>query len=82
MRTAKERTDIAAASENLEALMQQKAGLEAQLDEELKALEGSADPLKQTIETVAERPRKSDIEVRLVSLVWIPSWKTGDGIPG
>lgn len=82
MRTAKERTDIAAASENLEALMQQKAGLEAQLDEELKALEGSADPLKQTIETVAERPRKSDIEVRLVSLVWIPSWKTGDGISG
>jgi hypothetical protein len=75
MRTVKERSDIAAASENLDALTQQKADLEAEFNAELKALEGTGDPLKQSIETIALRPKKGDVSVRLVALVWAPSWK-------
>jgi hypothetical protein len=76
MRTVKERTDIAAASENLDVLQQQKQGLEDEFNAEMKALEGSTDPSKQAIDTVAERPKKADIAVRLVALVWCPQWKT------
>ncbi len=76
MRTVKERTDIAAASENLDVLQQQKTDLEAEFNAEMKALEGSTDPLQQTIDTVAQRPKKADIAIRLVALVWIPEWRT------
>ena len=76
MRTVKERTDIAAASENLDVLQQQKQDLESEFNAEMQALEGSTDPSKQAIDTVAERPKKADIAVRLVALVWCPHWKT------
>jgi hypothetical protein len=76
LRTVKERTDIAAASENLDVLLQQKADLEAEFNAEMQALEGSTEPSKQVIDTVAERPKKADVAVRLVALVWCPQWKT------
>ena len=79
MRTAKERSDIETASENLEVLQQQKADLESEFQAEMKGLEGSTDPVQQKIESVAKRPRKSDVAVRLVALVWLPHWKTPDG---
>jgi hypothetical protein len=79
MRTAKERADIDTASENLEALRQKQADLEAELNAETEALSGSTDPLQQAIETVAQRPKKPDVSVRLVALVWAPYWRTADG---
>ncbi len=79
MRTAKERGDIAAASDNLDALQQQKADLEAEFNADVKALESTTDPMLQKIETVAQRPKKTDIAVRLVALVWLPHWKTPEG---
>jgi Sec-independent protein translocase protein TatA len=79
-RTMKESGDIASASENLQSLHQQKTDLEAEFNAEMQALEGSTDPSKQAIETVAERPKKADVAVRLVALVWQPCWKTKDGI--
>ncbi|MBN1568491.1 MAG: ATP-binding protein [Acidobacteria bacterium] len=79
MRTAKERFDIETASENLEVLRQKQDDLEADFNAEMKALEGSTDPLQQLIETVAQHPKKSDVSVRLVALVWTPYWKTADG---
>ena len=79
MRTAKERSDIAAASENLDVLQQQRADLEAELNAEMKALDANTDPMLQKIETVAQRPKKTDITVRLVALVWLPHWKTPEG---
>jgi hypothetical protein len=72
MRTAKERTDSAAASENLEALHSQRKDLESEFNAELEILGGSADPMLQKIETIARRPKKTDVNVRLVSLVWLP----------
>ena len=72
MRTAKERSEIATATENLDALQQQRGDLEAEFNAEMKVLEGTTDPLLQKIEIVAKRPRKTDIAVRLLALVWIP----------
>jgi hypothetical protein len=79
MRTVKERTDIAAASDNLDALQQQKADLEAEFNAEIQNLESMTDPLLQKIETIAQRPKKTDISVRLVALVWLPHVKTPEG---
>ncbi len=79
MRTAKERSDIAAASENLESLRSQRMDLESEFNAELEALSGSADPMLQKIETVAQRPKKTDVNVRLVSLVWQPQWSAPAG---
>jgi len=76
MRTVKERSDIAAASENLDSLRQQLADLESDFNAEMQLLSGSADPMQQAIETVALRPRRTDVAVRLVTLVWAPYWKT------
>jgi hypothetical protein len=79
MRTAKERSDIENASENLDVVRQKKADLEAEFNAEMKFLEGSTDPLQQTIEKTSQRPKKSDIAVRLVALGWLPHWKTSEG---
>jgi hypothetical protein len=80
MRTVKERSDIAAASENLSALQQQRADLEADFNAEMVPLRGSIDPMGQVVETIAQRPKKTDISVRLVALVWAPYWKTPEGV--
>jgi hypothetical protein len=79
MRTVKERGDIGAASENVDALQQQKAELEDELNTEIKALEATIDPSLQKIEIVPQRPKKTDIAVRLVALVWLPHWKNPEG---
>ncbi len=79
MQTAKERADIESASENLDVLRQQRAQLEAEFAEETKALEASADPSAQKIEVITQTPKKSDVAVRRVTLVWLPHWKTGEG---
>jgi hypothetical protein len=79
MRTAKEQSDIAAATENLDVLLRQKADLESEFNAELAALEGSTDPLQQTVETVSLRPKKADVAVRFTALVWLPHWRTPEG---
>ncbi len=79
MRTAKEKSDVAAASENLDALQQQKADLEAELNSEIQVLEGTTDPQTQKIEIASQRPKKADIAVRMVALVWLPHWQLQDG---
>jgi hypothetical protein len=79
MRTAKEKTDVAAASENLDVLQQQRADLEAELNSEIQILEGTTDPQAQKIDTVSVRPKKADVSVRLVALVWLPHWHLQDG---
>jgi len=79
MRTAKEKTDVAAASENLDVLHQQKADLEAELNSEIQILEGTTDPQAQKIEIVSQRPKKADVAVRLIALVWLPHWQSQDG---
>lgn len=79
MRTAKEKADIAAAEENLDALRGQKEALEGEFTAEMQALEGSADPTRQAVEPAPLKPRKADIRVRLVALVWFPCRKGPDG---
>ena len=77
MRTAKEKSDIATATENLEALLEKKADMESRFQNDLEELERSADPLQQKIETVELHPKKRDIDIRLMALIWLPQWVSG-----
>lgn len=78
-RTMKESQDIARAEETVEALQQQLAGLESQLQAEIAALEVSTDPLSEKLETFTLRPKKTNISVGVLSLAWTPFWQEANG---
>jgi hypothetical protein len=72
-RAAKERKDVEYAGDNLEALQLQKKRLEDEFQQELKAMDEKMDPLTEKLETVSITPKKADISIKLVALVWSPS---------
>ncbi len=78
-RVMKESKDVSLAEENVAALQQQLADLEAQFKAESEALAAATDPLTEKLETVSVKPTKSNIAVKLVALAWTPHWRTGDG---
>jgi hypothetical protein len=64
--------DVNRAGETVEAIQQQLADLDAQFRADTDALSHAADPLTETLETIELRPSKTNINVRLVALVWLP----------
>jgi hypothetical protein len=75
-----ERQDVADASESLEVITQRLAAMNAQIEQETAALQGQFDPENAEITKTSIHPRKSDITVGQVALLWTP-WKTGsDGM--
>jgi len=78
-RTVGEKQDVARAKENLAHLRQQLRDLDDQLASELEMLDSSLQPRTEPLETVSLRPRRSDVEVRLVALAWAPCGRGSDG---
>jgi hypothetical protein len=78
-RVLKERQDVGRAGETVEALAQGLAELEAQFKAEADALEARIDPLTERLETVAVRPKRTQVAVKLVALIWTPGWRAADG---
>jgi hypothetical protein len=72
-RIGKERTDVAHAEADLTSLREQFSTLEAELANEVSALESTFDPAAIALEIVAVKPRKSDIQVTDLALVWQPA---------
>ncbi|HET9693472.1 MAG TPA: hypothetical protein VFP48_03735 [Steroidobacteraceae bacterium] len=72
-RIGKERTDVAHAEADVASLRQQYAALEGELQAEVAALETTLDPATVQVESVTVRPRKSDIVVSDLALVWQPA---------
>jgi hypothetical protein len=77
-RTLKERGDVGGANESLEAVRASRAALEAELQSEIERLTAGNAADQAAIETTSVRPRKSDIAIEGVSLVWVPHW-VGEG---
>jgi hypothetical protein len=71
-RTMREAEDVKRATENVDALRQQLADLDSQLQAETAALAGSLDPAQEPLEHVVLKPKKTQISVQLVALVWVP----------
>jgi len=78
-RVMKESKDLGAAEENVAALQQQQADLEAQFTSESDALAAATDPLNEKLETLSIKPTKANIAVKLVALAWTPHWRDGQG---
>jgi len=78
-RSMDEAGDVKRAEETLTALKQDLADLEAKLQTEIEALESKFDPKSEALDKVLVRPRKSDITVDALGVVWTPYWKDAAG---
>ncbi len=71
-RSMQQQGDVTRAKDSVETYKSQLEELNAQFQEESNALEGRIDPATETLETVVINPKKTDINVLLVALVWAP----------
>ncbi|HOE35904.1 MAG TPA: DUF87 domain-containing protein [Kiritimatiellia bacterium] len=71
-RTSKEKLDVAQAGETLEAIRQQRAALEAELEQEMAATGAAFDPANLKVSTVRVAPRRADTSIQQIGLAWIP----------
>ena len=72
-RATRESGDVARAQETVGAIDQQIQTLNAELQNELAAIDSSFDPQTVELETVTVRPKKANISVRLVAIGWQPN---------
>lgn len=77
-RAAREREDVQRAKEERARLEEQLAALEAEFEGEVARLRDPAGPVDDLLVEVKLRPRKTDIAVPRVQLVWTP-WVRGNG---
>lgn len=78
-RSIQEAKDVNLAEENVEALRKQLADLETEFKSETDALSAKHDPLAESLETIAIRPTKANITVKLIALAWAPCWHDPQG---
>ena len=78
-RSMEAKGDINRAKETVQALQEQLSDLEAQFEEESNTLAAKIDPATESLETITIRPKKTDISVQIVALVWMPYWKDQQG---
>ncbi len=80
-RTFQEKQDVSRAEETIETLEKQLADLSAALEQEVGNLAQRFDPQAAALDTVSLKPRKTDVEVRFLTLAWgpvrggEPAWK-------
>jgi hypothetical protein len=78
-RSAKQAQDIGRAEDQVQSLRQQLADLQAEFDAEAAKLGVRLDPEMEELEKLVLRPRKTDIDVKLLALAWAPYRKAQDG---
>jgi hypothetical protein len=78
-RSAREAQDVARAEAQVQALRAQLAELQAELDAEIALLGERLDPETEPLEALVVKPRKVDIEVKLLTLAWAPAGRGADG---
>ena len=77
--TIKQTGDVSRAKENVTSLREQFDALEAEFVAERQAVETRLDPLTATMETLAVKPKKANVTVKLIALAWSPFWVGADG---
>ena len=80
-RISRESQDVARADESLEVVRQRLADLQAESEAEIAALAASFEGEAVALRKVSVTPRKSDIAVGQLALVWVPWRKDADGFP-
>ncbi len=80
-RIGRENADVERAAENLEVLQRRLQSLEEEFAAEAAKLAATLDPATIALRQLAVTPRKSDLAVGEIALVWLP-WRRGaDGFP-
>ncbi len=80
-RVGSEQQDVAQAEESLEVLQQRLAVMQHECETEIAALATQLDPAAIDLRTAEVTPRKSDVAIGEVVLLWAP-WRQGaDGFP-
>ncbi len=69
-RSVGEEQDVGRARETLEVAQKQLAELEESFQSELQELQAKLDPAKEVFETVEIRPKRTNVSVQLMALVW------------
>jgi hypothetical protein len=78
-KSADESQDVKRAQETVEAVDGQIADLNAQFEADTAELESKIDSLNDSLETLSIKPKKTDIQVQLTTLAWVPYWKGEQG---
>ncbi|HKU76058.1 MAG TPA: DUF87 domain-containing protein [Pyrinomonadaceae bacterium] len=78
-RSMKESQDVDRAEDNVAAIAQKIADLQAEFQAETAALERSLDPQTEQLEEVSLKPTKANIAVKLLTLAWAPYWQNAQG---
>jgi hypothetical protein len=78
-RSMKEADDVNRAEENVAAVEQKFAELDAEFRAETAALERLFDPATEVLEKVSVKPTKANISVKLLALAWAPYWHDAEG---
>jgi len=76
-RASRQADEVKRAEESVQAVEQQVADLDAELKTELAALEAQYDLLGLKLETVAIKPKRTQVTVQRVALVWVPNSSQG-----
>ncbi|HMP71870.1 MAG TPA: DUF87 domain-containing protein [Kiritimatiellia bacterium] len=77
-RVAGKKADVERAEDTLETLQQQLQELEERFEQErMELVKGQPEP---HVETISIRPRKSDLSVTQLGLVWMPWQQSADGV--
>jgi hypothetical protein len=71
-RSMKESNDVARAAETVEAVTQQLRELNTQFESETAQLTATLDPATERLDPISIKPKKKDIHVKLLGLVWAP----------
>jgi len=78
-RSVDQHGDTGRAKETVAALQAQEQELDQQFQADTQQLDTSFDPLTEPLETEAVRPKKADIDVRLVALAFAPHFQDASG---
>jgi len=71
-RTVKQAGDVGRAEDTAEVIAQQIKDLDRELQAELDASAEATDPAAEKLEALTLRPKKTDVTVRRVALLWLP----------
>jgi hypothetical protein len=77
-RTSREHGDVERARENLQSLRDRLTELEREFEHEIENTQFSRDADRLELDEIRIRPRKSDLSLRHLGLVWAP-YRTADG---
>lgn len=78
-RTMKESQDIDRAEETLDVLKNQLAELQARFQAETEEIATRISSRTEPLETFEIRPKKSNVSVNVLALVWVPYWQDEQG---